>query len=513
LTKQTRILLVTAGDTFLFEGGLGSNIPNTSEETSEGTPEVRQEDRSMEDETITATSEQVLPEAVVEAKSSPAKSSSASSADESTELELSFFRAKPKNGVLARKMGRVAVLRTSFTTTDGLSQAMEFVGVHQRCYCMEEPAGDAISANLVESLLLVALEFIFHPTRTRYTKERLVVRECSASIEAKQCGELLLPMMLKRVQAMNQKIKKVDIELDSPRQHRCWKRVTSFLVFDEDLLKVAVPKQKESQQPSTIGNSSASSSFGFRRNFLNTNAAKKHGLMKPKQGEPCQVTEMEVASSANFGSGNPSSACGSIADSIKPGERTRINTSPTSSSPPPVQTTSADRSRLLLPAANVEIPMTEDVRAFVHQTAEGGYTAADTGDAASTAVSDGEGETTETQGVHPFDFLLEEEPHDASTETPKSSLGEVVSEPSEAIEDHVKSIDTSHTTFAGIRGLQQHCRQHADNSSEEPHNSVASSTDSRGGAECKAGNKGAENDQSIEAKCDDLVQLWMKQRW
>lgn len=216
------------------------------------------------------------------------------------ELELSFFRAKPKQSTIAKKLGSLPVVHITLATSDGLCQSLEFLGVHQRQYYTQDPSFDAISQNLNESLLKVALEFIFHPSRTRYAKERLVLRECSTCPEALRDRETLLPLMAEEVQRANDKIRRVSFEYCSSRaQSRLASAVKarSVLVLDENVLLVSPTKSSPTKAPNP---KSAFKAFG--KGFL-TGSRSKGKLQDPRSdlttGASVQVSNAALSSAAS----------------------------------------------------------------------------------------------------------------------------------------------------------------------------------------------------------------------
>eukprot|EP00928_Gymnodinium_smaydae_P084974 TRINITY_DN6826_c0_g1_i2.p1 TRINITY_DN6826_c0_g1~~TRINITY_DN6826_c0_g1_i2.p1 ORF type:complete len:611 (-),score=160.44 TRINITY_DN6826_c0_g1_i2:1071-2858(-) len=268
----------------------------------------------------------------------------------SVDIELCFFRATLRSQQLARRMGRVPALHVAVATSDGLRQVMEFIGVHQRQYCVEDPPRDAISRNLVESLLKVVLEFVFHPSRTRYVKAHVVLRECSSDPEVRRQREVLLPLMVDKVREGNPVIKHVSIEFCEARARtfpRDGKR-KSYLVLDEDVLKVAPVRQSMmTKAPSAKGSFS-----GFGQGFLNSQRAKTRGLEDARK--PVIV---EVPSS---GSSSSSAPAPSISERIKPGERTRINPKPYGEAvPPPVESTRDEKRKMLLGSAELRPEVAE----------------------------------------------------------------------------------------------------------------------------------------------------------
>eukprot|EP00435_Cladocopium_sp_Y103_P026426 s3454_g6.t1 len=182
-------------------------------------------------------------------------------------LDLRFFRATPKG---CPRLGKAPVLHLTLSTEDGNVQAMEFIGKHQRQYYAQEgdAASDALAQHLTESLLRVALEFVFHPSRSKFARELLVVRECSVEPEALLRREELLPRMLQSLQRSNEKVKEVILEFGGQLYLPSDPKAKSFVVLDEDVLKV-VPA-KEQVKAEKRGETSAFK--GLNKGFLNNKA-------------------------------------------------------------------------------------------------------------------------------------------------------------------------------------------------------------------------------------------------
>eukprot|EP00913_Durusdinium_trenchii_P011050 g10374.t1 len=178
------------------------------------------------------------------------------------EVQLRFFRATPKTG--GRLGSNLPVLHLILSMEDGTTQVMEFIGKHQRQYYSEEAsvACDAIAQHLEESLLRVALEFVFHPSRRRFARELVVFRECSVEPEALERRAELLPRMLETLRS-HSSIRDVQLEFGGtfarPKQ-----KEKSFVVLDEDVLKVA--PAKEQMKAAARGKATFR---GFQKGFLN----------------------------------------------------------------------------------------------------------------------------------------------------------------------------------------------------------------------------------------------------
>lgn len=218
----------------------------------------------------------------------------------------------------------------TLSTEDGNVQAMEFIGKHQRQYYAQEgdAASDALAQHLTESLLRVALEFVFHPSRSKFARELLVVRECSVEPEALQRREELLPRMLQSLRRSNEKVKKVILEFGGQLYLPSDQKAKSFVVLDEDVLKV-VPA-KEQVKAEKRGETSAFK--GFNKGFLNNKV-----LRGPAQAVPAVPAVPE---------------------------RAPLEPRPVPPDAPPVSTSSLEKRQLLMPAA-AEAPGAAMHRALV----------------------------------------------------------------------------------------------------------------------------------------------------
>eukprot|EP00933_Yihiella_yeosuensis_P043930 TRINITY_DN3896_c1_g2_i1.p1 TRINITY_DN3896_c1_g2~~TRINITY_DN3896_c1_g2_i1.p1 ORF type:complete len:755 (-),score=194.03 TRINITY_DN3896_c1_g2_i1:17-2281(-) len=497
-------------------------------------------------------------------------------------VELRYFRAAPKRGALEKRLGRVPVLHVTLISDDGTHQAMEFLGVHQRRYCAEDPPSDAISRNLTESLLRVALEFVFHPSRSRYTKDQVILRECSVDSEAVQSRAALLPRMAEKVRELNEKIKQVHLELcDSEPFSRvpnagisADRKGKSYLVLDEDVLKVAPTKDKLASKAPP-----AKHAFkGLGSGFLNSAKAKKKGLSDEQATGDSKASDTSRASAASHSSASSSSAGitnsnntsnntstndnnspsnnnsnnsadsansssnaerspSALISSIKPEERTRINPEPAESAqPPPVITNAEEKMKLILGAA--EPAPGEAQRKATVASLEGPPQGSSSSSSSSgrhdTAASSGvTGAGTSTRRAEAD--LIEEDDDDAADSGQPTSLSDLANqlfgslddelhdelrtEPSEQLtestgipspkacssreggppsESSMSATDavpsTTTAPASGFRLLQQRRRA----SGEQPQNAEASSEE--------ASSRPTET-------TDDLVALWMKQRW
>jgi hypothetical protein len=299
--------------------------------------------------------------------------------------ELCFFRAKPSRGRLARKLGAVPVLHMTLSTSDGLRENLEFIGIHQRLYCEEEPGIDAIAKNINSSLLRVALEFVFHPSRTRYTKERLVLRERSSCEEALQSREAMLLSMAEQVRKANPKIEQVSTEFLPPRVRLSGSSALkgrSFLILDEDVLKVA-PARNLEHRP-------IKSSFkGLSQGFLNSSKAKARGLSSPTASLASSSSSSQQSPSKSpqgtcsaqptpskkpddeLEDGHPASSSASVQSS--PPCRKLENGSHEETQPVDSFAGLLDRERreLLLGGAEVEMRVTSDVSEFAKRVIPG----------------------------------------------------------------------------------------------------------------------------------------------
>lgn len=401
------------------------------------------------------------------------------------EAELCFFRAMPKRGALGKKLGAVPVLHVALVVDEGKRESMEFIGVHQRRYCAESTPTDAISRNLVESLLQVALEFVFHPSRSKYATQTLVIRECSTCQEVRRTRDVLLPGMVDRLRQLNNKIKHVEIEYCSSRSRPPDGKGRSFLIFDEDVLKVVPSKTSGRKAPSAKG-----SFKGLGQGFLNTKELQRKGLGFDTDRQQEKKTNEETDHSSSAAS--------------------------SSQGPPPIQTYREDRRRLLLPAADLQAGDNKEMKEFASKVQDGAHQE-------SQAVEDTlEEEADEPEGApsttlselanqlfgnagdpnEEDDNTLEEQTDSTQLPSPKaSSCGEnAASERSEPVtEDGGDLCDSSSVPAAGIRLLQQ--RRKAKRQAQQ--------------AEVSATNQssGTTTPRESESASDDLVKLWMKQRW
>lgn len=489
------------------------------------------------------------------------------------EIECCFFRAKPSRLRLAKKLGKIPVLHLALKTNDGLLQAMEFIGIHQRRYFEEDHTSDAIARNLVESLLKVALEFVLHPSRTRYAKERLVLRECSTSAEVRKNRDVLLLGMVSQLKRINDTIQHVHIEFCdgwSRQQHAARsKKDRSFLILDEDILKIAPMRRELAKAPSARG-----AFRGLGQGFLNSEKIRRRGLvdeLRPHNGgdtssassssthtEPHQgatTSKSGEASSKHLADADRAiGAESTLIASIKPSERTRINDTPENTAgPPAIETTLEERRRLVLGGVDVTADKVEllpgDVMRSLHSPAVTG----DADRAAAPAASDGSATAIVANSIsaegclsssaialdaaeeEEVDELLDEPPPTLSelanrlfgseleinvdaasdegaghltestkTPSPKASSrgGGAPSERSEPVtEDSADTFEHTEKPAAGIRWLQQRRKERG--------NAAASSSDAANtGSNQQAATPSPQSDPS-----DDLVSLWMKQRW
>jgi len=283
ISQQTKVLLVMAGDAHLCEESI----------SEEG-----------------ATEQSALPagdadgdagcEATFCGDSACASDISIDAVGGSVEVELFFFRAKPRLGQLAKKLGTVPVLHVTVLTSDGVSQSLEFLGVHQRRYFTEATPSDAISQHLSESLLRVALEFVFHPSRSKYAKPRLVLRECSVLPEVLRDRKDALPHMAQILQQLNGDIKQVILEYGPPRGRlRAAASRKSCLALDERCLNVAPEAAKVASAPP------AKASFeGLGKGFLSASKTKARGLGDRRTEKDAS----QFQGSASFSSASTSAA-------------------------------------------------------------------------------------------------------------------------------------------------------------------------------------------------------------
>lgn len=219
-------------------------------------------------------------------------------------LDLRFFRATPK-GDKGRRLGTsLPVLHLTLSTEDGNVQAMEFIGKHQRQYYAEtgECACDAIAQNLTESLLRVALEFVFHPSRNKFTRELVIVRECSVEPEALQRREELLPRMLQKLRGSNEKVKEIILEFGGQLYVAAQQKEKSFVVLDEDVLKVVPAKE---QMKAEKRGETTTAFKRFNKGFLNNKAVSK--------GCPTDSEKMAQTSMVSAATSTPSPPAPAVA--------------------------------------------------------------------------------------------------------------------------------------------------------------------------------------------------------
>lgn len=436
------------------------------------------------------------------------------------EAKLRFFRATPKSGPLAQRLGRVPIVQLVVFTDEGLHQSMEFIGVHQRQYCAEEPPSDAISEYLVESLLKVVLEFVFHPSRTRYARERLVLKECSSSEEARKCRTALLPRMVQEVRKTNDKIKEVSIELcdsQEPSSDPAGSKERSFLVLDEDVLKVAPSKSSTCSPPA------AGAFKGLGQGFLNSSSAKRRGLSSRTASQP-SLHDRPSSTSCSAADAT-ASLTPSVADSIRPSERTRINVGPGADGPQPIRTGPDEKRRLLLPAADLDSGVRQEAHALGRELAACPAVARAQRVGPVNEEEEEEHEVHEGQGGSLSDLadrlfgdlawqeeLAEERAESAETRTPsspKAASSQDGGAPSERSEPAAE-VGTGNgeaaeaplgppTPTSGLRLLQQRRRERREALGEQavPEEPTAPA---------------AAAQQPVD-EGDDLVRLWMKQRW
>jgi len=540
---QTRVLIIAAGNSFLCEEPIceEESMALSAEEPGEGVPcgcaaatvsEPQGGSSEMREDSVldpgAAYSAVTLGAATETVNSKGAEGGS-------VEVELCFFRASPNRDGLAKRLGTVPVLHLTLETSDGLCESLEFVGVHQRQYCVEEPPSDAIARNLTESLLKVALEFVFHPSRTKYAKELLVLRECSACAEARERRESLLPTMVDQAKMANDRIQRVRLEFCSPRTApsaaASASKGRSFLVLDEDVLKVAPAGSPKS----TAGHlTSKGSTFrGLGQGFLNSSRARRRGLGPPRQEEgtatassssssakPSLPEPLEEPPGGTAASPTSSTAggCGAFAQQELGGARFDRD----------------DKQMLLLPAADVGTRLTEDPtiaqaveRGFGFARVSSSLASSPTTDAASKAPPPDEDEDEPGgdqlgqpnsiselasllfgDGAAEEDRLSEEQTESTKTPSPKASCcgGGAPSERSEPVTedgaDNAPPVEAE-AAATGIRLLQQRRRM---NNMHSPKNNAASSKAAEAGAPCGGAGGGPESE-------DDLVRLWMSQRW
>lgn len=415
--------------------------------------------------------------------------------------ELRYFRSAPKRGALAQRLGRIPVLHVFITTNDGLNQAIEFVGVHQRRYYAEDPPTDAISKNLTESLLRVALEFIFHPSRSRYTKQRLILRESSIDAEALHSRADLLPRMVEKVRQSNDQIKDICLEFCDSRlsasRDSTNRRDKSYLVLDEDVLKVSPTKDlAQSSAPPAAG-----SFRGLGQGFLNSEKAKKRGLSDIKHAANSEKADRTSSSSSSSSGGPPSRPPATTwLGQIPEAERTRFNPEPAEPAQPPgVRTDREEKHKLLLAAA--EPSPGEAAAQAIARSLLMPSTASSSG-----ANIDEEEEFDNGQDSNLSDLanqlfgsmiVDDDEPqseHTATTALPSPRAASSRDDYGSEATLPEAAAPSSSAPVSGIRLLQQQRRRNSGSNrpADPPANESASSTADEG---------------------NDLVALWMKQRW
>lgn len=502
---QTRVLLVNVGEAFICE-----------EPISEAPEEVPEElDASQGSSPSSPTAKCSEPASLAAGR---VAEDAGDGSNGWIEAELRYFRAAPKRGSLAQRLGRVPTLHVMLSSDDGIHQGMEFVGVHQRRYCPELSPSDAISKHLTESLLQVAFEFIFHPSRTRYTKERVTIRECSVDAEAVQSRELLLPRMGDELRRVNSKIKDVRLEFQEtqsaarlPCRNSGASKDKSFLVLDEDVLKVAPAKEQLSSAPPTKG-----SFRGLGKGFLKTEKARRTGL-GGSQKAPGAATSSSASSFSPGPASSSSGAAGAAASthsapSIPEGERTRIyhREDTAEARPPPVGTTASEKQQLLLPAAEPP-PGEAEVRAMASALREAPKSGAND-EEENEDLDEGPADLTELANQL-FGLDLDDIDGESSQRTESTEIGSTASPqgassrdggaPSEQSEAASEVQPAAAAPPSGVRLLQQRRRereaQSAATTGQGSSSSAAAASSSRAPA--------------VSNNPDDLVALWMKQRW
>eukprot|EP00439_Symbiodinium_sp_Y106_P031981 s1832_g3.t2 len=435
IRTTTRVLLVQTGEAFLCEEPISEDA-----------------------------AEPVAPGAyVAEAKEVPGPSWLA--------VTLNYFRAVPKRSPLSSKVGRVPALHVTVTFDDGTEQAMEFIGIHQRRYYVEDPASDALAQHLTESLLRVALEYIFHPSRSRFAKERVVLRECSLDKEALHSREELLPRMVEGIRKCNDKIKDVELEMGGPRPlANAARKAKSFLALDEDVLKVAPAKEQVKSAPP------AGSAFrGLKTGFLNSGKAKQRGLAE-------KAPEAAASSSA------PSSS----STQVPCPERAVLDETVR----PCVETTAEEKRQLLLPAAE---PAPNELRA--REVAFALRATPDVQEEEPDSPEDAGGPASLTELANQLFGVAELE--EASQRTESTEIpSPLAAGASTALSEHSEALEAP-APSSGLRLLQQRRRERAEAAPR-----AAGSAEAANDGENTAGNRSRAAETT-----DELVALWMKQRW
>jgi hypothetical protein len=277
---------------------------------------------------------------------------------------------------------------------------------------------------------------------------------------------------------------------------------------------------------------------GIGKGFLNTRSAKRKGLSSKaavtEVVEPDAEVKVPAAGSVaalpTDGEVQQSEAT-SVADHIPPSERTRINPLPESSGPPPMCTDAEEKRKLLLPAAQLHEGPSPEVRQFAERAAAASSSNSTPGNSAAvqvepalTAGTQEEGPVDDPQGLTSLSELAEflfgdlaRESHAGdvaeddlqsigSTKTPSPKAGSsrdggtAGSERSESVhaEPAASAGDASaQAPQAGLRLLQQRRRDRA---------AVSEAIQTQQPA-------AARSEAPLQDESDELVKLWMKQRW
>jgi len=496
LSPETNLLLVTISDSFLCEAP-----PR----------EAAEEGAGAEADASTAAASAAEPSAIPAATSTKGGE---------VEVELFFFRSKVMPSVggrsigsLAKKLDKVPVLHVTVSTSDGLSQAFEFLGVHQRQYYVHSDGQDAFARNLEESLLKVVLEFIFHPSRSKYTREHLILRECGASAEALLDREELLPAMVEQIRLASEKIRTYSIEYTSQRVPDVSKG-RSMLVVDERMLEVAFARN--GGVPSTTKATKAAFN-GFGRGFLNGGSSSSKRKIAPACSEKRAMAATIAEEPTSMASSSPAAAAGADIGSAghaasSSGVEASSSASAASDMTPPhgpaaARTSRDEKLKLLLPAGDLSSQMTEDIQKFEReiQAGFGAYARSASSTLAGQpdedledGIDDPNAPTSLSElasqlfgdGDLDLDFEVGVDDRTESTGTPSVEASHTcaTSEHSENTEDGGDSGEFANNPGGvGLRLLQQRRRRLPEASQ----------------------NQSPAQDQ----EADDLVALWMKQRW
>lgn len=406
----------------------------------------------------------------------------------------------------------------------------------------------------------------------------MILRECSTSAEVRKSRVALFPSMVAQVKRMNDRIQHVDIEFCDglARQHHLarGKKDRSFLILDEDVLKVAPVRRELAKAPSANG-----AFRGLGQGFLNSDRARRRGLADQRrqdQGSKNSGTSGDAEHNGSAPGDEPKAAAdesekhnsgdqtagdtdSELIKSIKASERTRINSSSSSSGVPPgIETTLEERRRLVMGGTDTSVgKVPEDVMRSVRSAAgvaaagsaaatvaptvgvatssvnavESAAAAASTSDPAASAVEDDEEANTDEQPPSLSDLanrlfgneleldigVFDEAASDGgaghlteSTKTPSpkasSRGGGAPSERSErsepVTEDGADIAGNAEAPAAGIRWLQHRRKERG---------STAAS--SGGATDAGSSQQAAASSSSQKDESDDLVSLWMKQRW